>query len=716
MSTAARRLAAGLALGLALVWPATILAATTTVSAQVCAQTFAPATLSTSEPSPTANASAAVSGTAQPASAITITVGGVVRATLAADGGGLFAATVPLVVGNNVVVATADDGPFCGHVSTSPAVQIQRNLVAPDAPSISAPPSGEVTTATSELVQGSAEHDATLDIYVNGTAAATLTLGADGLFAVTIPLSLGANSIQARATNPAGAGPLSAAVTVTRQSVSIQAPARSLRTVVSAAPQITSPTSGASTSASAIIIQLSGQPGATALISNNGTQMAHLLLPSSGTAAVSVPLTPGDNVITVTIAGVVSPPVIVHHAVPTPPAPAINGPSDGWSTSDSFAQISGNAAPGSLVTVYVGADQMASVTADETGHFEARANLRVGLNLIYASTTLPDGQQLKSTLVQVNRDGSLLENSAVQAKTGLAILAIAPAAAVVLTAQGVGEVLGAVASSPSSTVLVLSFAVAASTASTGLLGLELILLVPGLIRAAARRLPPGAIRGRVLDAVTGRPLALAKISVGGRRLADTISGFDGRFAVEAGAANQPLQVARPGFQPAGPTLGARELTITLEPAAARFSRLRVLIDLFVGAVSWIAMGFSAALGVYLVLQHPSLLTVAIAALALGLLSANVFAIATQPLYHWGRLTDLQGIPISDAVLKLAYRGSGAVVSTYRTDRSGRYTLHAPSRGHYRLTVQLSEHSPVHEEAITIRRRGSYLGFGLKLPR
>jgi hypothetical protein len=693
-------------------WPGAAWAATSNISAQVCPQSFASTTLTTSEPSPTTNSSAAMTGTAQSYATVNITVNAVLEATVQADAAGNFGAGVLLVIGDNTIVATADDGPFCGNSSSSPPVAIHRNQVPPAAPAIASPVSGLVTTSPSVLVQGSAEAGSTLHLFVNGNEVATLTVGAGGTFAATAPLALGANAIQADATNTAGTGALSSPVNVTRQPPPVvqPPPPPPQHPPASAPPQITSPTTGTTTSQASMSVQIQGQPGATALVSLNGDLVATVIIAADGTAAASVPLVIGDNSVTVTVGGVTSAPVIIHRNPPSAIAPAIDSPADGFSTKDSQIEVTGTATPGSKITIVVGKAQAATVVADDSGHFSARVNLQVGLNLIYTEATSAAGSVVRSDSIQVNREGLALGQAAAGAKGGLGLLLALPAAAFILTAQGVGAAVRAVAASPAASVLVLSFAVLFSSVSRGFAGLELLLILPGLLRLLIPR--AGArLRGRVVDSVTGRPLALVKISTGKPPAAHTVTGADGGFSLPSGTGLQHLTAARPGFAPTGDP-GASGLAVTLEPAAATMTPWRALIDFLVGGTAWLTMLFASLVGIYLLLHSPSLVT-AIASLAVvGTLLANVALLATHPRYRWGRLADTAGTPVAEADVSLTDQ-SGKVVSSYRTSNAGRYTLFAEP-GSYELSVQQGAES-LHQEPVTVRKRSTYLGFKLTLP-
>lgn len=715
MFAAASRGIAGLALA-SLLWPSWALGASTTVSAQICPQSFAPTTLSTTEPNPTTNASADMTGTTEPGATVNLTVNGVTRASLAADSGGNFGATVPLIIGDNTIVASADNGTFCGQSSSSPPVLLHRNQVPPPAPVISAPSSGLVTTSSSITVSGSAEADSTLSVFVDGGTSATLTVGSDGIYSVSVPLTLGSNSIQAQAANPAGSGPLSSAVLVTRKAPPPPAspPPPSPPPTSPVTPSITSPADGASTTGTSIMVDISGPAGATAQVYDNGTLVGSLDLASDGTGALLIPLILGPNALIVRT-GNLSSQVINITRVSTGGAPQITTPRDGASTTGASINVAGRAGPGALVTIYVGSRQAATVTADDTGAFGATVGLSPGLNLIYVQAIGPGGTVLRSQAVQVERQvEGFGAGAAGGAKSGLTALLSIPAALIILTVQGIAAAVRAVAASPAGSALVLAFAVILSTASRGYIGLELLLTLPGLLRLL---IPRGrdALSGRVIDSVTGRPLALVKITAGTTRPVHTITRPDGSFSLPVFADQVHVMASRPGFQPwtsGNPAGSGNNLVVTLEPDAAALSPIGIIIDFLMGAAAWLTMLFAGLLGAYLVLHSPSLTTAVAAIISIGTVVVNLALLATRPHYHWGRLLDGFGSSIPGADVSLL-DPSGKAVSTYRTDKSGRYTLFGEP-GHYQLNVKHGALA-VHEEPVTVRRHRAYLGFRLILP-
>jgi len=135
------------------------------------------------------------------------------------------------------------DGPHSLEISaydtlnntSSAAYSLIVAMAPPPAPSITAPADGLLTNQTSMAVQGQAEKESTVQLYLEGAAAgAPLTLDAQGRFASTLTLNQGANRIRAAAQNRAGAGPLSPEITVTVDTTQPSAPANAAAQAIEA--------------------------------------------------------------------------------------------------------------------------------------------------------------------------------------------------------------------------------------------------------------------------------------------------------------------------------------------------------------------------------------------------------------------------------------------------------------------------------------------------
>jgi hypothetical protein len=134
--------------------------------------------------------------------------------TNGADGYAAFLDIVPLTDGAHTLTIRAFDSL---NNFTAQSTNITVALAAPGTPTIATPASGIVTNQTQVTVTGTAEKNAQVTINDNGAAAAgPVATDAAGKFTLTVPLTEGANQLQAAASNRGGASAPSAPVQVTR--------------------------------------------------------------------------------------------------------------------------------------------------------------------------------------------------------------------------------------------------------------------------------------------------------------------------------------------------------------------------------------------------------------------------------------------------------------------------------------------------------------------
>ena len=121
-------------------------------------------------------------------------------------------------------ILTVDDGSFTIRITaydtlgntTTVSTTVTVALPLPPAPVIASPAGGELVNDPSITVSGTAQALADVIVYLNGTETGSWTAaGTNGSFSLEAVLSEGENSIQVKARNRAGEGPLSSAVTVT---------------------------------------------------------------------------------------------------------------------------------------------------------------------------------------------------------------------------------------------------------------------------------------------------------------------------------------------------------------------------------------------------------------------------------------------------------------------------------------------------------------------
>jgi hypothetical protein len=214
-------------------------AATRSIAIQLPAPTVSGLTTATDTGSSntdgiTSNNTPTVTGTALAGSTITVYVDGVSAGNTTADGSGAWSYNVgsSLLDGSHAITAMATSGSVNSSVSTGYSITIDTS--APGAPTSLA-----LTTATDTgsshsdgitgnnmpTVQGSAEANSTVTVYVDGTAVGTATANGSGAWSYTLPSALadGSHSIRATATDAAGnVGVLATAYGITVDTVAPQ--------------------------------------------------------------------------------------------------------------------------------------------------------------------------------------------------------------------------------------------------------------------------------------------------------------------------------------------------------------------------------------------------------------------------------------------------------------------------------------------------------------
>ncbi|CAH1194081.1 40-residue YVTN family beta-propeller repeat-containing protein [Candidatus Nitrotoga sp. BS] len=296
----------------------------------------------------------------------TVTVNGV-TATLS---GNNFSASVPLVFGNNTLVATATTAPAVTVILLSATQTVN---VTSSAPSIAiASPTANATLNTAIVaVSGTFNGPSNTSITVNGVAA----IITGNTYTATVPVRYGPNTLTANLT--AGATTVITAVAVigTLPSISITAPA-----------------ANATIAASSVTVSGTFQGPASSTVSVNG--VAATVTGNTYTAA-NVPLTFGSNTLTVTLTApdnsTASAAVTVTSTTPTGtgtlPSISITAPAANATIAASSVTVSGTFQGPASSTVSVN-----GVAATVTGNTYTAANvpLTFGSNTLTVTLTAPD--------------------------------------------------------------------------------------------------------------------------------------------------------------------------------------------------------------------------------------------------------------------------------------------------------------------------------------
>ena len=340
----------------------------------------APVITSPTDGTSTSNNKPTISGTGQAGDTVTVYDGTTVIGTATVDSNGNWSMTVgtALIDGKHVITATQADA--AGNVSgASKAVNI---TIEPAAPVITSPTDGTSTNNNKPTISGTGQAGDTVTVYDGTTVIGTATVDSNGNWSMTVGTALIDGKHVITATQADAAGNVSGA----SKAVNI--------TIEPAAPVITSPTDGTSTSNNKPTISGTGQAGDTVTVYDGTTAIGTATVGSNGSWSMTVTtaLADGKNVITATqtdSGGNVSGASNTVNLTIVPSAPVITSPTDGTSTSNNKPTISGTGQAGDTVTVYDGTTTIGTATVGSNGSWSmtVTAALADGKNVITATQT-----------------------------------------------------------------------------------------------------------------------------------------------------------------------------------------------------------------------------------------------------------------------------------------------------------------------------------------
>jgi uncharacterized protein (TIGR03382 family) len=339
--------------------------------------------------SPTNAASIPVTGAAEPGATVRVYLDGALADTVAADGSGAFASTLPSVVeGPHQVTAVAIDAAGnAGPASAPGGFAVDRTP--PVAPGVTVPADGAAVGAAaapggSVSVAGAAEADASVDVEVDGAFAGAALADASGAWSLAVPLLDGAHLVRARAAdaagNSSGFGPLSAFT---------------LDTAPPSVPTLDAPGDGAATSAASVLASGAAEPGAAVRILLDGAVVATATADAAGAwqAVVALPASEGPLALTavaVDSAGNASPqsaPVNLTVDRTAPAAPALTSPAAGASLASGAVTVAGSAEPGATVSVSLDGGAPATTVAAIDGSFSLEVSAGDGGHTLTVTAT-----------------------------------------------------------------------------------------------------------------------------------------------------------------------------------------------------------------------------------------------------------------------------------------------------------------------------------------
>ncbi|GEP98254.1 Ig-like domain-containing protein [Chitinophaga cymbidii] len=311
----------------------------------------------------------AFTGTAEANSTVDIYVDGVLTGTVTADADGKWSYTLPgaLADGPHTITTTATDA--AGNISASSGeLTVIIDTESPAQPAISV--SGGPINENQPALEGTAEANSTVDIYVDGVKAGTVTADANGKWTYTVTPALADGPHTISVTTTDAAGNTSAASETLTVEIDTEVPVQpvvELATGSSPLKENQPSLTGTAEPNSTVNIYVDGEIAGTATADATGKWS--YTLPSA--------LSDGSHTITTTVtdaAGNTSPvsealEVEIDTQVPVAPSsPVLSGSSNDHSNSDQPA-FTGTAEANSTVDIYVDGIKAGTVTADADGNW-----------------------------------------------------------------------------------------------------------------------------------------------------------------------------------------------------------------------------------------------------------------------------------------------------------------------------------------------------------
>jgi LPXTG-motif cell wall-anchored protein len=239
--------------------------------------------------------------------------------------------------------------------ATAPAGGVECPL---PAPVITSPADGDWTTPT-PTITGTGEPGATVNVSVDGTPIGTTTVAGDGSWNLPVTTALAPGAHDAVATQTVGA---------------MTSPESNNPTFnVAAAPVITAPADGSSTTDRTPDIDGTGEPGAQVEVFVDGDSIGTTTVAPDGTWTItpSAPLDLGEHTVdaTQTDLGQLTQDAepVTFEVIDSLAPPVITAPEDGSSTDDTTPDIDGEGAPGATVEVTIDDEVVGTTVVDEDG-------------------------------------------------------------------------------------------------------------------------------------------------------------------------------------------------------------------------------------------------------------------------------------------------------------------------------------------------------------
>jgi len=369
----------------------------------------APIVMSPSAGTVTSVTTPTISGTAEANSSVEVFREGTSQGTVTADGSGNWSYTPASEWSEGLHRITAHATDAVGNVSIESAVvTVTIDITEPNAPIITSPNHGTLTTDSKLSISGTAEAGSIVELFIGGVSHGTTSADKTErwMYTPASDWSDGVHSITARATDAAG-NTSAASTTVTM----------TIDTIAPSAPIVTNPSDGAIISDTTPTIRGTSEANSTVEVLRGGVSQGTTSADESGNWTYTAASNWSEATHSITVratdaAGNTSPDsteVAVTIDITAPNAPIILSPVDGTLSANPLLIITGTSEADSTVEVFRGGLSQGTTQADGSGNwtYTPANNWGDGTYSLTANTTDKAGNtSVASTVVTVTIDST----------------------------------------------------------------------------------------------------------------------------------------------------------------------------------------------------------------------------------------------------------------------------------------------------------------------
>ncbi|WP_434389161.1 ELWxxDGT repeat protein [Melittangium boletus] len=294
-----------------------------------------------------------------PDATLTVREGPTVLATLALGEAGNFAGSLALDPGVHVLR-------FTQTTSGGSSDEVTRTVTRqPPAPVLTRPTSGASLVGSTVRVEGTGAPGATARVLEDGAVVGSFSVTSGGTFAGDLTLGYGPHQLTAVQVAGGQTSPASAPVSFE---------------VRPAAPNVSSPTDGATFDGPTVAVTGTGAPGAQVEVRESGTVLLTLTATSSGSFTGEVELTPGTHSLSFVqkAGGATSDVTGPRNISVRPPAPMLSAPAANARVPGPQVVLQGTAVAGARVLAEEAGVSLGSTSAEASGAFQLSVTLAYG--------------------------------------------------------------------------------------------------------------------------------------------------------------------------------------------------------------------------------------------------------------------------------------------------------------------------------------------------